>query len=31
MTKSQNTVKINLFRGREKLKEMLGNKIERLY
>ena len=31
MTKSQNTVKVNLFRGREKLKEMLGNKIERLY
>jgi RNA polymerase sigma-70 factor (ECF subfamily) len=31
MTKSQNTVKTNLFRGREKLKEMLGNKIERLY
>ncbi len=31
MKKSQNTVKINLFRGREKLKELLGNKIERLY
>jgi RNA polymerase sigma factor (sigma-70 family) len=31
MTKSQNTVKVNLFRGREKLKEMLSNKIERLY
>jgi RNA polymerase sigma-70 factor, ECF subfamily len=31
MTKSQNTVKTNLSRGREKLKEMLGNKIERLY
>jgi RNA polymerase sigma-70 factor (ECF subfamily) len=31
MTKSQNTVKVNLFRGREKLKELLGNKIERLY
>jgi RNA polymerase sigma-70 factor (ECF subfamily) len=31
MTKSQNTVKVNLFRGREKLKDILGNKIERLY
>jgi RNA polymerase sigma-70 factor, ECF subfamily len=31
MKKSQNTVKTNLFRGREKLKEMLGDKIERLY
>jgi RNA polymerase sigma factor (sigma-70 family) len=31
MKKSQNTVKVNLFRGREKLKELLGNKIERLY
>jgi RNA polymerase sigma factor (sigma-70 family) len=31
MKKSQNTVKIWLFRGREKLKELLGNKIERLY
>jgi len=28
--KSQNTVKTNLFRGREKLKELLGDKIERL-
>jgi RNA polymerase sigma factor (sigma-70 family) len=31
MAKSQNTVKTNLSRGREKLKEMLDNKIERLY
>ena len=31
MKKGQNTVKVNLFRGREKLKELLGNKIERLY
>ena len=31
MTKSQNTVKVNLFKCREKLKDILGNKIERLY
>lgn len=31
MKKGQNTVKVYLFRGREKLKELLGNKIERLY
>ncbi|MBU1261060.1 MAG: RNA polymerase sigma factor [Planctomycetes bacterium] len=30
MKKGQNTIKVNLFRGREKLKELLGNKIERL-
>jgi RNA polymerase sigma-70 factor (ECF subfamily) len=30
MQKNQNTIKINLFRGREKLKELLSNKIERL-
>ena len=29
MKKNQNTIKINLFRGREKLKELLGDKIER--
>lgn len=31
MKKGQNTVKVYLFRGREKLKELLGKKIERLY
>jgi len=31
MEKGQNTVKVYLFRGREKLKELLGDKIERLY
>ncbi|MDD5011424.1 MAG: RNA polymerase sigma factor [Phycisphaerae bacterium] len=31
MKKGQNTIKIHLFRGREKLKELLGDKIERLY
>ena len=31
MKKGQNTVKVYLFRGREKLKELLGDKIERLY
>jgi RNA polymerase sigma-70 factor (ECF subfamily) len=31
MKKGQNTVKIHLFRGREKLKELLVDKIERLY
>ncbi len=31
MGKNKNTVKIYLFRGREKLKELLGDKIERLY
>jgi RNA polymerase sigma-70 factor (ECF subfamily) len=31
LKKGQNTVKTNLFRGREKLKELLGDKIERLY
>jgi len=29
MQKNQNTVKINLFRGREKLKELLSSEIER--
>jgi RNA polymerase sigma factor (sigma-70 family) len=29
MNKNQNTIKINLFRGREKLKELLSSKIER--
>jgi RNA polymerase sigma factor (sigma-70 family) len=31
MKKGQNTVKVYMFRGREKLKELLGDKIERLY
>ena len=31
MKKGQNTVKVYLFRGREKLKELLGDNIERLY
>jgi RNA polymerase sigma factor (sigma-70 family) len=31
MGKNKNTVKIYLYRGREKLKESLGDKIERLY
>jgi RNA polymerase sigma-70 factor (ECF subfamily) len=30
MQKNQNTVKVNLFRGREKLKELLSGKFERL-
>jgi RNA polymerase sigma factor (sigma-70 family) len=30
MRKNQNTIKINLFRGREKLKELLSHRIERL-
>jgi RNA polymerase sigma factor (sigma-70 family) len=30
MQKNQNTVKINLFRGREKLKQLLSGKFERL-
>ncbi|OHB50082.1 MAG: hypothetical protein A2Y10_14125 [Planctomycetes bacterium GWF2_41_51] len=28
MRKPENTIKINLFRGREKLKELLGDKVE---
>lgn len=31
MKKRQNTVKVLLFRGREKLKELLSNKMEGLY
>ncbi|MCX5633441.1 MAG: RNA polymerase sigma factor [Phycisphaerae bacterium] len=31
MKKRQNTVKVYLFRGRQRLKELLGDKIERLY
>ena len=31
MEKQQNTVKVLLFRGRERLKELLGNKIEGAY
>ena len=31
MEKQQNTVKVLLFRGRERLKEILGNKIEGAY
>jgi len=31
MRKRQNTVKVYLFRGREKLKELLSNKMEGLY
>jgi RNA polymerase sigma factor (sigma-70 family) len=31
MEKRQNTVKVCLFRGRERLKELLSNKMERLY
>ena len=31
MKKRQNTVKVWLFRGRERLKELLGNKIEGVY
>jgi RNA polymerase sigma-70 factor (ECF subfamily) len=31
MKKRQNTVKVYLFRGREKLKELLSNKMEGLY
>jgi RNA polymerase sigma factor (sigma-70 family) len=31
MEKRQNTVKVLLFRGRERLKELLANKMEGLY
>jgi RNA polymerase sigma-70 factor (ECF subfamily) len=31
MKKRQNTVKVTLFRGREKLKELLGNKLKGAY
>jgi RNA polymerase sigma-70 factor (ECF subfamily) len=31
MKKRQNTVKVYLFRGRQRLKELLGDQIGRLY